>query len=193
MSFRPQFNSHCWRTAALCLSVFTLIASCGKEEKMEIPSNWEPASSLCSNGIQDGSETGIDCGGNCDPCGGLSIPCTVPTGTIVYNGISIGITSIIVLSDQALIQTTAGYGITIETGNDFAPGTIFNLTSAVNPTGNNAFVSIDEGFSEYRSQNGSGAMYVTGTSSNTTITICDATVKLAGGTLTKTFEMKDTE
>jgi len=27
----------------------------------------------CSNGMKDGSETGIDCGGNCSPCGGTAL------------------------------------------------------------------------------------------------------------------------
>jgi hypothetical protein len=193
MHFNQSFSRPGWRKAVLCLAVFTLIASCGKEEKMEIPSNWEPAGSLCSNGIQDGSETDVDCGGNCPPCGGLNVPCTVPTGTLIYNGISYNITSMIVLFDQALIQTSAGFDITIETGDDIEPGIVYSLTAAVNPVGQNAWISVQEQFSEYRSQNGSGSMYIEGNSSNVTITVCDAVLKIVGGTQTKTFEMKEIE
>lgn len=38
----------------------------------------------CSNGVQDGDETGVDCGGSCDPCQGGGT-CDVPSGTVATN------------------------------------------------------------------------------------------------------------
>ena len=39
------------------LIISTFLFSCGPQQN-------------CSNGVQDGSETGVDCGGNCPPCAG---------------------------------------------------------------------------------------------------------------------------
>lgn len=193
MHFNSPNSRHLWRTTVLCLSVFTLIASCGKEEKMEIPGNWEPANSLCSNGIQDGSETGVDCGGNCPPCPGLSIPCTVAQGTVVYDGNTFNVTSMIVLFDEVLINTSGGFTMNIRTGDDIAPGNVYTLTAAINPTGLNAHVVADEGPVEYRSQNGVGRLYVEGPSNDMTITICDADLRLFGGTDIKSLKFKKNE
>lgn len=38
-----------------------LIASCGSDDDINTPNH-------CNNGVLDGDETGIDCGGSCDPC-----------------------------------------------------------------------------------------------------------------------------
>jgi beta-glucosidase len=44
------------------------------------------ATSSCSDGVQNGSETGLDCGGSCPACSGTS-PCTgLCTGPIVFAG-----------------------------------------------------------------------------------------------------------
>jgi len=40
---------------------FTLITSCGNDDEMM-------ETATCSDGIQNGTETGIDCGGDCAPC-----------------------------------------------------------------------------------------------------------------------------
>lgn len=49
---------------ASCLSLF-LVVSCSKEETADEP---QPLAT-CVDGIQNGDETGTDCGGSCDPCG----------------------------------------------------------------------------------------------------------------------------
>ncbi|NJL77030.1 MAG: T9SS type A sorting domain-containing protein [Saprospiraceae bacterium] len=41
------------------------------------------ATPTCSDGIQNGNETGVDCGGSCAPC--MMDECTVPTGTTTTN------------------------------------------------------------------------------------------------------------
>lgn len=46
----------------LILGIFT-IASCSDDDSMEMP----PVAT-CSDGIMNGDETGIDCGGSCQPC-----------------------------------------------------------------------------------------------------------------------------
>ena len=46
----------------LVLTTVTWISSCSSDD------NSPPMEDTCSNGKQDGDETGVDCGGSCDPC-----------------------------------------------------------------------------------------------------------------------------
>lgn len=46
-----------------------LVFSCHKEDPVKLPSNGELGIiTSCNNGIMDGDEIGIDCGGPCGPC-----------------------------------------------------------------------------------------------------------------------------
>ena len=174
------------------IAMMALIVSCGEPEPMEIPDNWREGNDPCEDGIQNFGEDGIDCGGDCAPCGGLILPCSVPVNRIVYQGVTFTVTSMIVLFDEVLIQTT-GPDFTIRTGNDIAPGITYALTAAVNPSGLNAHVLLDDGFDDFRSQNGSGALYVEGTSSSMILTICDANLRLVGGSTIRSFKFKGVE
>lgn len=44
--------------------------------------------STCSNGMQDGNETGVDCGGSCPPCGSMN-PTVFFNGVIDGNSVSV--------------------------------------------------------------------------------------------------------
>ena len=50
-----------------------MIVSCGKENTVE---------PTCTDGIQNGTETGIDCGGNCEKC--YKIGDAGPGGGIIF-------------------------------------------------------------------------------------------------------------
>jgi hypothetical protein len=65
------------------LSFFTLtvltgcLHSAGEKEEVFI--------SHCGNGIQDGNESGIDCGGDCDSCLTVDLSCNLGLNKVEYN------------------------------------------------------------------------------------------------------------
>lgn len=149
------------------------LMSCGKEEPVEFPDNWERAGSQCSNGQLDDGELQIDCGGTCPPCADVEPPCSVNLGTLQYHGGTYNISSVFVQT-YGIIISAAGRTVNIVTGNPLIPNTEYNLTAANTPTGNTARVTLNDAGLIYNSQNNLGTFTVTGPSSSPTYVLCDA-------------------
>lgn len=75
----------------LSLSIIT-VSSCKKDDDDNTPAT-------CSNGIKDGNETGIDCGGSCSPCPGNT------TKVYYFKGVINGDT--VVFEDNSVIRTSS--------------------------------------------------------------------------------------
>ena len=88
------------------LSTVVVISSCGKDDSGS-------GTATCTDGIQNGTETGVDCGGtSCNPCGAGSPSCTDGIQNGSEDGIDCGggcppcNTNTSVVEDRANIQKT---------------------------------------------------------------------------------------
>lgn len=62
---------------------FILLVRCTDKELYEPIKIMYP--DHCSNGIVDGDEIGVDCGGECAPCGTIAAPCNPDTNKITFD------------------------------------------------------------------------------------------------------------
>lgn len=90
------------------LLVITLFLACRKEEDREIPVGYQLFTSDCTNGIQDGDETGVDCGGSCTPCITVDLSCGPVQGNISIDGTSYTIDNVSALSSGFSLQFSQG-------------------------------------------------------------------------------------
>jgi hypothetical protein len=190
MSFMKSNMRNLSSLLALCVVSSALFLSCGKAEKMEIPDNWSTIQDACSDGIMNNNEEEVDCGGDCGPCGDLDVPCNPAMGYVIFDGVSYEVESTFMNSDNFSINTYSGLHVSIETGIYIDGGLIFPLTPAVNPIGQLAHIEIDDGFDIYRSQTGTGALYIEGSNDNRVFTVCDGVMKITTGSTTKSLEFK---
>ncbi len=65
----------------LILSIF-IVFGCRKKEKRTETFLEDLGAIHCFNGILDGDETGIDCGGSCEPCEQNIAPCNLTPNTL---------------------------------------------------------------------------------------------------------------
>ncbi len=99
---------------------------CGNENSTWSSSRNFKTKSLCNDGIQNGLETGVDCGGECTPC-----DCEQDYHILDYtaeDNLHIQVRKQIQVSDEVANQSTilkAGESIQIEPGTEVEPGTKF--------------------------------------------------------------------
>lgn len=97
----------------IIISLVLAASSCRKIEPHQLPSNGIKGPSHCLNGIKDGDETFLDCGGSCTDCETVIAPCSVPENT-VYT--SLGTTH--VYSGTQIIGSAAGSSYQLTADND---------------------------------------------------------------------------
>lgn len=85
----------------------------------------EPTTDTCGDGIQNGNETGVDCGGDCEPCAAFNIEGHAQKGPFL-NGSSVLVTSL----DTSLNQVGITYNTQILDNSGYFFATGLNLASS---------------------------------------------------------------
>lgn len=99
------------------LATFFIFSECRKQELRDFE---DETTASCFNGIQDGDETGIDCGGTCGSCsvtpscivGSDTLQSSLSNGSTYYNAYSSG-SSTQSTNYEAVIYFTSSYRITV--------------------------------------------------------------------------------
>lgn len=170
-------------TVVFILSI--TLFGCRKETLKDHPRNFKEFTSDCNNGIQDGTETGVDCGGSCAPCATVDLSCNMSNNTFEY---------VTTLSNSYTGLLTNGEGNVNLVG-----GGTFHVDFGDNPTSSGVYTAkefasgeydftcyfVPNGGGLYDSDNTSGNVMVTVSSSGYNIEFCDLMLTANGGSTYK--------
>lgn len=91
----------------LLLVLLAVFISCRKETPATLPDNAVYGSTTCNNGIKDGNEDAIDCGGDCDPCITPNPDCMLTNNKVTFAGDAFNDFQIYSSSDIVVDTTTS--------------------------------------------------------------------------------------
>ncbi|HXC03948.1 MAG TPA: hypothetical protein VNZ86_04300 [Bacteroidia bacterium] len=100
----------------------------------------------CFNGVQDGNENGVDCGGDCIPCAAAVPPCSITANTLTMSGV--GTSSV----TSPAVSTSGGYTFTGNTNYGVITISITgtpDITHAYTVDGINVNASLNDGSVTY--------------------------------------------
>lgn len=92
--------------------------SCRKIKPHDLPENGLNMPAYCANGIQDGDEEYVDCGGSCSACEHVVAPCSTTLNTVSFSLGSPSFPTVTYTSAQITTGVTSGaFHITADDGN----------------------------------------------------------------------------
>lgn len=165
-------------TAALVLSS---LCGCRKEEEKELFPNHEFQGSNCNNGIQDGTETGVDCGGTCSDCITVDLSCNQANNTIKWNGTNMNISAANMDGGEVTMHPTSGGTLYMDFGSSDPTNGIYVATAA---SGGNGYVwmyFIPFGGAMYEAYYYTGTLQVSVSGSNINIQGCNLKMSTNSG------------
>lgn len=169
----------------LFILFFVLLLSCRKEEERVIPGGYRLFTSDCTNGIQDGDETGVDCGGSCVACITVDLNCSITNGTISMGGVNYPVGNINPLNSGFSLQTTLGliiFQFESTPSSGIYQTTTYNTSYVGNRCGIQASLLNDEGtFTVYNSILNGGNLQVTTGLENYTVQFCNVELRTSEG------------
>ncbi len=160
----------------------SILVACRKEELRTLPSDYKAYTSDCTNGLQDGDETGIDCGGSCTPCVTVDLDCGIEEGQFRFGDVELSLGNSNILNNGFTVSSSLGQFIFQFQGLPFTTG-IFQCTDYnSNYSGNKCgilFNVLDENseFTEYKSFASGDNIQVTVDATGYTIKFCDVQLK----------------
>ena len=135
-------------------------------------SNYKFQGSDCDNGIQDGTETGVDCGGTCTPCATVDFSCNQANNTINFNGTNATTMSTNMSYGEVTIHPLTGGTLFLDFGDTDPTTGIYQGTGA---SGGNGYVWM------YYVPFGSGNMYQSYfETGNVQVTVTGSTINIEG-------------
>lgn len=173
-------------TAALVISS---LCGCRKEEEKELYSNHEFQGSNCNNGIQDGTETGVDCGGTCSACLTVDLSCNQSNNTISWDGTSMTVFNTNMDGGEVTIHPTSGGTLYMDFGYSNPTNGIYVGTAA---SGGNGYVwmyFVPFGGSMYEAYYYTGTVQVTVSGSNINIQGCNLKMSTNSGSTYKLLNL----
>ncbi|MFM1998559.1 MAG: hypothetical protein RL204_506 [Bacteroidota bacterium] len=173
----------------VAIIVLSSLYGCRKEEEKELYSNHEFQGSNCNNGIQDGTETGVDCGGTCSACITVDLSCNQPNNTIKWNGTSTSVLSSNMEDGEVTIHPPSGGTLYLDFGSTNPENGIYVGTAA---SGGNGYVwmyYVPFGGSMYQSYYYTGTVQVTVSGSNINIQGCNLKMSNDSGSTYKLLNM----
>jgi hypothetical protein len=169
-------------SAVLLVVLSMSLIGCRKEEAKEHPSNYYKFSSDCTNGIQDGDETGVDCGGNCEPCETVDLSCNMSNNTFEYVASLYNTFTGSMSFGESNLTVIGGGTFHIDFGSDPTSSGIYTATEFSTGSGYFTCYFIPSGSgSVYYSDNTSGNVMVTVSGSNINVEFCDLLITANGG------------
>jgi hypothetical protein len=159
----------------------------------------------CSNGIIDGDELDVDCGGECAPCGTITAPCNPDTNIVTFDsctymaGFPNTIRTVNMFSGGH-INTSGNYEMT---GTSTGSYIVKIILSGQRPTTPRVYDLSGQGFSSYYPGNGqvffdfqtgtvfstSGKLYVTPFGNSLIFTFCHAKLSWTNYGIPQTFSI----
>jgi len=173
-------------TAALVISS---LCGCRKEEEKELFPNYEFQGSNCDNGIQDGTETGVDCGGTCTPCITVDLSCNQANNTIKWNGTTLNVGNPNMVDGEVTIYPTTGGSLYLDFGNSDPTSGIYVATAASGGNGNVWMYYVHFGGATYQPYYYTGNVIVTVSGSNINVKGCNLKMTTEGGLTNKLLNM----
>jgi hypothetical protein len=162
-----------------------VLSNCRKQVAVDMPSNSEIVGETplivdpCANGIKDGTEEAIDCGGTCNACVLAQGSCASSLidnrvhyyglGTVIYSSASCSSTTssgVLVITSSFSNRLTVTFGTSNPT-----PYTSYVVTSNPNPNANEVYVTYDYTGTLYTSI--SGTLYYNLIASKNSVEFCD--------------------
>lgn len=167
-----------------------LLYGCKREQVLKTPENGEILEfpSHCYNGVKDGDETGIDCGGACDSCPVIPAPvptCTHPANTLTVLGSTY--TSTVGIATTGTPYTVNGNYSSSNTQYILKLKDVPNLTTnyllgPYSPTADNEVQFIFYyGFTPITLSN--GKVFITKSGNLYSVTICDGVATVGSSTV----------
>ncbi|WP_428740913.1 hypothetical protein [Tenacibaculum sp.] len=87
-------------TLMIMAATLTTVVSCGEDDPIQ--------TSSCSDGIQNGDETGIDCGGSCQPCAEANLSGEILTEVTLDASVTYKLTGSYVVKEGGILNIPAG-------------------------------------------------------------------------------------
>ncbi|MDO6674223.1 hypothetical protein Q4517_01500 [Tenacibaculum sp. 1_MG-2023] len=87
-------------TLIIMAATLSTVVSCGEDDPIQ--------TSSCSDGIQNGDETGVDCGGSCQPCGSADLSGEVSTEVTLDASVTYKLTGSYVVKKGGILNIPAG-------------------------------------------------------------------------------------
>ncbi|WP_299004516.1 hypothetical protein [uncultured Tenacibaculum sp.] len=87
-------------TLMIAAATLTMVVSCGEDDPIQ--------TSSCSDGIQNGDETGVDCGGSCQPCTSVDLAGEVTTEVTLDASVTYKLTGSYIVKEGGILRIPAG-------------------------------------------------------------------------------------
>ena len=170
-------------TAITIALVVSSLCGCRKDDKKDLNPDYNFLVSDCDNGFQDGTETGVDCGGICWPCQYVDFSCNQAINSISWDGSNLPTSSTNIGGNIFTIHPSGGGVLYFEFWWYPFPMTgPFRGSSSVDRSGKVYFKFKPPGSSYwYESYDETGSLQVTYNGSSTKIQGCNLKLSLNGG------------
>lgn len=169
-------------SSAVVLILSLTLFSCRKESPKEHPSSYVKFTSDCTNGLQDGDESGVDCGGSCVPCSTVDLSCNLDNDEFVYMSNSYTALQGSMMNGESLLTLLGGGVFKIDFGQDPTTSGVYTATEMFAGGGDFTCYYIPSGSSSiYYSDETSGNVMVTVSAFNINVEFCDLKITANGG------------